>query len=488
MKRLGLISFGVLVLLSIVAVRAVGTAPVRKPVRAGAASAAPAVSATTKECLGCHQDATEGIVGQWKRSAHAGSGVGCFECHRADQGDPDGFEHNGQFIAIIVSPKDCARCHEKESREFQASHHAEAARILGSLDNVLAEVVEGNMRRDSPAAVSGCWQCHGSEVRVGKDGTLDATTWPNTGMGRLNPDGSKGSCSACHFRHNFSRAQARMPENCGRCHMGPDHPQIEVYTESKHGIAFAAHRSRFEGPMAKGPWIPGKDFEQGPTCSVCHMGATAQLAITHDVGARISWTLRPPVSEKIDAAAKVAGQTVKPWEARRGEMKQVCSSCHSDNWVENFYTQFDNSVGLYNEKFGRPAARLYQMVRTAGLISKDVDFDDPLEFTYYFLWHHEGRRARHGAAMMGPDYTQWHGNYEVAHRFYMEFVPQLREVVQQASASGDSAKVEAARRVAAELDQVLNSESHRWFLGKMPPEEREARRRASEEFRKRYTH
>jgi hypothetical protein len=28
--------------------------------------------------------------------------------------------------------------------------------------------------------------------------------------------------------------------------------------------------------------------------------------------------------------------------------------------------------------------------------------------------HHEGRRARHGAAMMGADYTQWHGFYEVA--------------------------------------------------------------------------
>jgi hypothetical protein len=40
--------------------------------------------------------------------------------------------------------------------------------------------------------------------------------------------------------------------------------------------------------------------------------------------------------------------------------------------------------------------------------------------------------------------------------------------------------------VAVELDQVLNSENHRWFLGKMPQEERDARKKASEEFRKRY--
>jgi hypothetical protein len=31
----------------------------------------------------------------------------------------------------------------------------------------------------------------------------------------------------------------------------------------------------------------------------------------------------------------------------------------------------------------------------------------------YNGWHHEGRRFRHGAEMMGADYTQWHGIWEV---------------------------------------------------------------------------
>ena len=82
---------------------------------------------------------------------------------------------------------------------------------------MLAEVVEGYVEfshdgekiSPSPVAVSGCLQCHGSEVKVLENGKLDPATWPNTGMGRLNPDGSKGSCSACHVRHNFSLAQAR---------------------------------------------------------------------------------------------------------------------------------------------------------------------------------------------------------------------------------------------------------------------------------------
>ena len=46
------------------------------------------------------------------------------------------------------------------------------------------------------------------------------------------------TCTACHGRHEFSAAQARTPDTCGKCHMGPDHPQIEIYNESKHGIAY----------------------------------------------------------------------------------------------------------------------------------------------------------------------------------------------------------------------------------------------------------
>ena len=33
----------------------------------------------------------------------------------------------------------------------------------------------------------------------------------------------------------------------------------------------------------------------------------------------------------------------------------------------------------------------------------------------YNGWHHEGRRFRHGAAMGGADYVQWHGVWELQH-------------------------------------------------------------------------
>jgi len=50
------------------------------------------------------------------------------------------------------------------------------------------------------------------------------------------------------------------------------------------------------------------------------------------------------------------------------------------------------------------------------LLSKEKPLDEMLEIEMYELWHHEGRRARFGAAMMAPDYAWWHGFYEIKKR------------------------------------------------------------------------
>ncbi len=454
------------------------------------------ISEENEKCVECHsqQSNARTAVQQWKESVHAIKGVGCLECHQAEEGDIDAFDHYQSAIATIVSPKDCARCHKKEFAEFQRSHHAQAGKILGSLDNILAEVVEGStMMHGNAVAVSGCKQCHGSVVDFVRDDNdnvmkdrngivmIDAETWPNTGIGRVNPDGSLGSCAACHNRHYFSVAQAREPDDCGKCHLGPDHPQYEIYRESKHGINFIAHKDEMN--LEVRPWIVGKDYISAPTCATCHMSATPNQGVTHDVGERISWTLRPPVSEKIDAKDIKAGKETVPWEKRRSKMQDVCFQCHSKQYVQNFYKQYDDVVNLYNDKFGKPATALMKKLKAVGLVTADIEFDDKIEWTYFYLWHHEGRRARMGAAMMGPDYTQWHGMYEVAERFYAEFVPEVKELIAEGKAHG---KGSAAREVEATLNDILNSELHKWFLGKMSLEEKAARDKAQAEFKKRY--
>ena len=458
---------------------------------AGAAYGPHELSAKSKACIACHQKESRALVQQWGSSKHHGANVGCYECHVAEEGDSDAMIHEGERISVIVSPRDCGRCHAKEVDEFSESHHSKAGRILGSLDNTLAEVVEGNRglvtpgfpEGNSAAAVSGCWQCHGSQVKVLKGGKLDPATWPNTGIGRINPDGTEGSCSACHSRHSFSAAQARQPENCGKCHMGPDHPQKEIYEESKHGVAYHASKEHMNLDSSK--WVVGEDYWAAPTCATCHMSATPKQELTHDVGMRISWNNRPVVSvrpEVSDAKMGLAGKDV-PWQKRRESMKDVCLNCHNKNWVENFYIQYDGLVELYNEKYAKPGQRLYAAAKP---LLKPVNFTNKLDFVWFELWHHEGRRARHAASMMGPDYTHWHGTYDLAKNFYTEMIPELEHLVEEGHGSTDPAKKQAAANLAKVLREVLESEDHKWFLGKMSPEEAARRKKAQEEFQARY--
>ena len=429
------------------------------------------LSSESKKCIECHMKEDPAIYGQWGASKHYRANVGCYECHKAEKGDIDAYEHEGALISIIVSPRDCARCHEKEVDEFSKSHHAKGGKILDSLDNILAEVVEGNRGFKSPAfpkgnsasAVTGCWQCHGSPVKVLPNGKLDPATWPNTGIGRINPDGSEGACTACHTRHSFSAAQARYPDTCGKCHMGPDHPQLEIFNESKHGIAFRANEDSLNLDNPK--WILGEDYTAAPTCATCHMSATPKQPVTHDIGMRISWNNRPKTSIRPEVSDKKLGLKSAEigWKVRRDNMKDVCLNCHNVDWVDNFYVQYDEFIKLYNDKFAKPGIELMKLAKP---LMKKTKFSNKIDFTWFELWHHEGRRARHGASMMGPDYAHWHGMYEVSRNFYHEFIPELEELIEKGKHSKKAETISAAKKLEQKLDEILKSDNHKWFQRK----------------------
>jgi hydroxylamine dehydrogenase len=476
-------------------------------------------------CVDCHESLQPGIVVQWRDSAHARAAVGCFDCHRAETGRPDGFDHYGTAIAVVLTPRDCARCHRVEDEEFEASHHAKAGNILASLDNYLAETVEGSRVPFNPhsptpgrgtaapvnglaSAEAGCQQCHGAKValvakggapitaddlKAGPDGkptnagavariardsdgkpAYEPATWPNTGIGRLNLDGSRGSCTACHSRHDFSARRARQPENCGKCHLGPDHPQREIFEESKHGIAYRDLRDTMN--LNGKTWVLGKDYSQAPTCATCHVSATASgLKVTHDAGERIAWTNRPVVSQVLDTnssreavteadPAKRKALVTDTGDQKRDRMKLVCGSCHASTYVGAFFTQYDGFVTLYNEKFAKPGLALINQLYADGLLTPR-QFDERIEWDWYMLWHHEGRRARHGTSMMAPDYSHWHGMYEVAERFYMAIIPEAREIARRAADAGKRAQADRAN---ATIDAILARPEHAWFLGETP--------------------
>jgi len=474
----------------------------------------PKVQEMNKKCITCHLKENKSMVKQWEASAHAAAKegqVGCYNCHAAEQGDETGYQHEGAFIKAILSPRDCSKCHDPEAEEMGISHHATAGEIMASLDNMLAEVI-GGMPDNKANMHSGCWQCHGSIVTLkrDKDGKplrsktdapqMDHNTFPNSGIGRINPDGSRGACNACHPKHSFRASAGRQPENCGKCHLGPDHPQKEIYEESKHGIAYAT-ADKEAGPegmniMKDGSWVLGEDYNAAPTCSTCHMGSYVKLngAVaknSHNVGNRLSWNLRAPVSSKLNrvtftdgtvtdvpgdtpprAGQKITAksytregdklnkvmtektiESVVSWQERRENMQEVCKSCHGVNHIKDFYNQFDELVTLYNDKFGKPGTELINMLTKDGIL-KNSGFQHKLGYTWFEVWHHEGRRTRMAAAMQAPDYTHWHGMYEVSRNFYHEFLPEVQELADHAG-QGDKYK--------KYITELLAKPEHLWI-------------------------
>ncbi|MGM0611585.1 MAG: multiheme c-type cytochrome [Thermodesulfobacteriota bacterium] len=394
------------------------------------------MSKQARACIQCHKEETPGLFVDWTNSGHASSNISCLDCHKAEEHDKDiSKKHFEQYkrsdnkwgtqeyrtpISAVVTPKDCSRCHPDEAEQYAKSKHANTLEIIWKIDPWLNDGMNSDWER-----TSGCYYCHGTILKKDKDGNLDSQTWPNTGVGRLNLDGSKGSCTSCHTRHKFSIAEARKPEACGQCHLGPDHPQIEIYTESKHGAIYDMTSDEFNWESAPGTWTPGVDY-RAPTCASCHMSGVAELQTTHDVTNRLSWELQAPLTVRPSEFAAFPADT--NWKEERKDMKMVCLQCHGETWVDDHYAKLDRSVEEYNEVYFKPAKEMLDKLYAKGLLDDSKFFDEKLEVEYYELWHHEGRRARMGTAMMAPDYSWWHGFYECKLRFN-EFMAEAKHLL-----------------------------------------------------------
>jgi hydroxylamine dehydrogenase len=375
-------------------------------------------------CLECHQKENPGLFTDWSHSRHASANITCLDCHQAEEHDADvSVEHYKQYqrsdspygtqeykvpVAAAVTPKDCSRCHPDEVTQYNRSKHANTLEIIWKIDPWLNKGMNSDIERKT-----GCYHCHGTVLKI-KDGKLDPLTWPNVGVGRVNFDGSLGSCTSCHTRHRFSVMEARKPEACGQCHLGPDHPQFEIYMESKHGDIYTAFKDEYNWNAAPGTWTPGVDF-RGPTCASCHMSGAGKVMTSHDVTERLSWETQAPLTIRPADFKPFPAKT--DWQVERGKMKEICLQCHASLWVEDFYISFDQAIENYNEIYFKPAKKMLDILYEKGLLDNGRFFDEDMEVDFYELWHHEGRRARMGVMMMAPDYAWWHGFYECKKRF-----------------------------------------------------------------------
>ena len=372
---------------------------------------------TEASCIQCHAKETPGIVEAWKVGKMGHSSVSCYDCHSVDKNSPmasqcEGLKGTDIYTSPMVSAKTCSRCHPSEHDEFSKSGHAmlssKAVMDNKKFDKLMYHyegAMELGLEYGSPAnrasRATGCQMCHGTEVELGPDKKPIKETWPG-GVGTRYPDGGVGNCTVCHTRHEFSIEEARKPEACASCHLGPDHPHIEIYLESKHGQKFSTQGEDWKWDSAPDAWEPG-DYT-APTCATCHMSGIGDLSTTHNVNERLKWDLVHKRSE-IRSGARGDGE--------KGDklMRQVCANCHGSTHIKVQRDNLDNAVALYNTYWDR-AVEMKSELKGKDLL-KDDPWKDPFQELMYYLWHHAGRRARHGSAMNGPDYSHWHGFFQV---------------------------------------------------------------------------
>ncbi|MBD3180345.1 MAG: hypothetical protein GF417_12645 [Candidatus Latescibacteria bacterium] len=382
---------------------------------------AEAAIASSEDCMECHRGESPGIYHDWDRSVHSMVGVTCSDCHQRKPGGETvsirHLEHSETPVSALVTPNTCAGCHPLEASQYSRSKHAHTLEIINSMDKWMLDGMNNRIER-----VSGCYACHGSRVSF-VDGKPVEGTWPNVGVGRVNPDGSLGSCTSCHTRHRFSLVEARKPEACDQCHLGPDHPQIEIYNESKHGTIYHASGDSWNWRTDDARWLAGRDY-RAPTCASCHISEADTVKRSHDVTRRLSWELQAPLTIRpADFSTFPSGTH---WRLERKRMKTVCLQCHSPEWTDGHFATLDSVISNYNEIYYGPAKEVMDGLYSSGLLSDKRYFDEYLEWEFYELWHYEGRRARMGTAMMAPDYAWWHGFYELKHR-YLLFMEEAEE-------------------------------------------------------------
>jgi hypothetical protein len=343
-------------------------------------------------CAECHRNQHFSVVQEYELSVHAQRHVSCLECHQPAEGQK-GHDHHGFVLSAQVTAASCRTCHERAYQQFVRSRHAAPswAAVYGAKDFTAEQVSfseqyhPGACKRppnplaavEGPTAIgAGCIKCHS--------------------VGKPNADGTIGTCTACHTRHTASVELARLPTTCGQCHMGPDHSQIEIYLESRHGVLFEAQH-KLLNLAAEPKHLTTRDMFV-PTCATCHMSGLNGLNVTHDPSERLSYLLAAEITPK------------RPNYARaQAAMKDVCLNCHTRPLVERVYQEAEQVVATTNTK-----VREVQSI-VEGLRKDDVltgkPFTHPLDFAYFDLWHYYGRTAKHGAFMGGADFVQWHGNY-----------------------------------------------------------------------------
>ena len=361
------------------------------------------------DCVSCHRDKTPAAVAQWEGSAHFAAKIGCHNCHGSD---------HERIVAGLerVDAALCGSCHTEEFKQHSGSRHG-----LG------LHAGWGCTRNLKGRDENECRFCHeeGSTLPVSKVQCARLLK-QSSEMGALGCNRChqvENNCASCHSNHLNSSEISRDPRICAKCHMGPDHPQWEMWETSMHGTLY----------YSAGP-------EVGPTCQLCHMSGN-----THDVS--IGLTAPPSMKPFPD----------EELSARRQAMIDICSRCHAPGFARRELAAADKireqSLVIVQEAIEvvedindrdlldpRPADRPghpqrgHVLVTDGQMLYEDYSHIERLLFK---MKKFSLAKTVKGAYHQNPAYTHWYGNAELK----MDLV----DIRAEASRLRKSAVIPAAR-------------------------------------------
>ena len=351
----------------------------------GAALLLHAVPAFSEECIPCHREKTPAAVSQWEQSAHGRAGIGCAKCHGTDHEKMKRGEAR-------VDMQACAPCHQKAFDSHRKSRHGMGLHSgWGCTRNL-----PGRNQRE-------CAFCH-DENSAAPLSTVQCARFlkQSAEMGEVGCNychSVENSCASCHTNHNTDLKIVRDPASCAKCHMGPDHPQWEMWQTSLHGTLYGT--------------VGGAT---GPTCQRCHMPEG-----THDVSIGITMSS--------------GGVAYPPEKGRpnRAEMIKICSQCHAAGFAARELSRGD-AVQKQSLAIVKEAEQIVQDLADRSLLDPMPDRRPPhplsgnklvldsqllyedtshIERLLFKMKKYDYARTIKGAYHQNPAYTHWYGNAEL---------------------------------------------------------------------------
>lgn len=344
---------------------------------------ATATAAPIGDCIPCHREKTPAAVRQWEASAHARANIGCEKCHGTDH---EKILRGETTVNMAV----CAPCHKRAYDGHRASRHGMAlhtgwgcTRTLpdrdkrecrfcheeGSLQPLSGVQCARFLKQSKEMGENGCNSCHRVET----------------------------SCASCHSNHATDLKIVRDPASCAKCHMGPDHPQWEMWQTSQHGTLHASTGS-------------------GPACQTCHMPGAS-----HNVSAGIT---------KSTGSSPYPAEKAAP---ERAKMLDICGQCHAAGFVLREFARDDAILtqslaivkeaeeiiwDLFDQRLldpmpeQRPPHPLsgHTLVTDNQLLYEDTSH---IERLFFKMKKYDLARTVKGAYHQNPAYTHWYGNAEL---------------------------------------------------------------------------